>query len=508
MNFLPRVLWLVCLAAASSSATLRHQRRGGVLRSGRCSFARTPCSRRPSTRLRTACATWLLPLLLLTPPAALQAQFQFVTNNGAITITKYTGSGGAVIIPDTTNGLPVTIIGSRAFSGGDDLISVTIPNTVNSIGDYAFADCSSLTSVTIGTNVTSIGDWAFFICYRLTSITIPDSVTSIGGWAFLDCFSLRNVMLGSSVTNIGIDAFGHCTSLTSVTIPRSVAEIGSLAFGSCISLTAITVDSLNSFYSSVAGVLFNKSQTTLMLYPACKDGSYTIPDSVTSIENSAFNYCQSLSSVKFGTNVTSIGYGAFYSCTNLTNVTISDSVIDISDSAFSGCTRLTSATIPKSVASIGNDGFYGCAGLTNVTLGSGVTNIGNDSFWSCTSLSGVLFEGNATSIGSDVFGFDNNATVYYLPGTSGWGATFGGRPALLWNPQVQTSDASFGVRTNRFGFTITGNSRLIIVVEACTSLANPIWSAVGTNTLTGGSSYFSDPQWTNHPARFYRIRSP
>jgi hypothetical protein len=79
---------------------------------------------------------------------------------------------------------------------------------------------------------------------------------------------------------------------------------------------------------------------------------------------------------------------------------------------------------------------------------------------------------------------------------------------VFWNPQVQTGDASFGARTNCFGFTITGSSNLIIVVEACTNLAHPVWSPVGTNTLTGGSSYFSDPQWTNYPSRFYRLRSP
>ena len=103
---------------------------------------------------------------------------------------------------------------------------------------------------------------------------------------------------------------------------------------------------------------------------------------------------------------------------------------------------------------------------------------------------------------------DNNATVYYLPGTTGWASTFGGHPTVLWNPQVQTSGVNFGVRTNGFGFTITGSSNLVIAVEACTNLANALWSAVGTNTLTGGSSYFSDPQWTNYPGRFYRLRSP
>jgi hypothetical protein len=112
-----------------------------------------------------------------------------------------------------------------------------------------------------------------------------------------------------------------------------------------------------------------------------------------------------------------------------------------------------------------------------------------------------------------VFHNDNNVTVYYLPWTTGWGTPFAGRPAVPWNPRAQTNDAGFGVRTNQFGFNITGASNLVIVVEACTDLANPAWSPVGTNTLnifigTNGMSYFSDPAWTNYPGRFYRFRSP
>ena len=96
--------------------------------------------------------------------------------------------------------------------------------------------------------------------------------------------------------------------------------------------------------------------------------------------------------------------------------------------------------------------------------------------------------------------------MYYLAGTSGWGPTFGGCPTVLWNPQVQPG--SLGVGTNRFGFTITGASNLVIVVEASTNLANPAWSPLVMYTLTSGSAYFSDPQWTNYPARFYRLRWP
>jgi len=362
------------------------------------------------TRLRP-----LLLLLLLTLPAVVQAQFNYTTNNGTIIITGYTGPGGAVAIPDTIDGLPVTRIGDSAFQGKTSLTSVSIPNSVTSIGDSAFNYCTSLASVTIGSGVTNIG---FF------------------------------------------------------------------AFSSCTSLSAITVDALNSVYSSVDGVLFNKSQTVLIIFPGDKAGNYTIPNSVTSIGNYAF------------------------AGSSLTSVTIPNNVTSIGDFAFSGCTILTKVRIGNGVTSIGSQAFRSCASLTSVTIPTSVTGIGGFAFASCTSLTGVYFKGNAPSVGPFVFINANNVIVYYLPGTTGWGATFAGRPAVLWNPLVQTGDASFGVRTNRFGFTITGASNLVIVVEASTSLANPAWIPVGTNILTGGSSYFSDAQWTNQPARFYRLRQP
>ena len=89
-----------------------------------------------------------------------------------------------------------------------------------------------------------------------------------------------------------------------------------------------------------------------------------------------------------------------------------------------------------------------------------------------------------------------------------WGADYSGAPTALWTPQVQTSDGSFGVRTNQFGFNINWASGMVVVVEACTTPANPVWSPLQTITLSGDLFYFSDPQWTNYPARFYRLRSP
>jgi hypothetical protein len=177
---------------------------------------------------------------------------------------------------------------------------------------------------------------------------------------------------------------------------------------------------------------------------------------------------------------------------------------------------MASIVLPNSLSSIGDSAFDGCVSLTNITIPDSVTNIGNSTFSGCTRLTGVYFQGNAPNLGADVFDYPGGwwwwvfdpATVYYLPGTTGWGTNFAGLPAALWLPQIQTSDTSLGVRTNQFGFRINWASGMSVVVEASTSLSGGTWIPLQTNALPNGSIYFSDPQWANYPARFYRIRSP
>ena len=126
-----------------------------------------------------------------------------------------------------------------------------------------------------------------------------------------------------------------------------------------------------------------------------------------------------------------------------------------------------------------------------------MTNLADSAFYFCPSLTSVYFEGNAPALGaySYVFFGDEAATIYYLPGTAGWAgfAANTGLTPVLWNPQVQTAGGGFGVRTNQFGFTVSGTPGLVVVLEASTSLANPAWQPLGTNTLNGGSFYFTIP---------------
>jgi hypothetical protein len=154
----------------------------------------------------------------------------------------------------------------------------------------------------------------------------------------------------------------------------------------------------------------------------------------------------------------------------------------------------------------------GCSGLTSVTIPNSVTSIGQYAFENCSSLSSAYFQGNAPKVngGSGSANFmlfyGESGTAYYVPGTRGWGSFFGGWPTVRWyqpQPQILGSSQGFGVRSNRFNFTISWATNIFIIVQATTNLANPVWTPLATNSLVSGTNYFSDPQWTNYPQRYY-----
>ena len=302
------------------------------------------------------------------------------------------------------------------YSYRSSIKTITIEDGVTSIGSYAFRNCSSLTSITIPNGVTSIGSDAFSYCSSLTSINIPDSVTRFGFSAFGHCSSLTNITIQNSVTYISQYAFEDCSSLTSITIPNSVTGIGSGAFYRCSSLTSITVDENNPNYCAIDGNLYNKNATTLIHYAIGKtDTSFTIPDSVTSIDRHAFSYCSSLTSINIPDSVTSIGYRTFSHCSSLTSITIPNSVTSIGDDAFHSCSSLTSITIPDSVTSICQQAFYNCTSLTSITIPDSVTSIGSWAFSNCISLTSITIPDSVTSIGIRAFSNCRSLTSIDIP---------------------------------------------------------------------------------------------
>ena len=180
--------------------------------------------------------------------------------------------------------------------------------------------------------VISVGGNAFYKCNDLTSVTIPNSVTTIGDYAFNNCKGLTSVTIGNSVTEIGNYVFAYCTSLTSLTIPSSVSKIGESTLIVCSALSSIIVDSENKVYDSRDNCNAIIESATNKLIAGCS--TTTIPNTVTSI-----------------------GDAAFEGCTGLTSVTIPNSVSKVGAYAFASCFGISKITIPKTVKVIGSEAF-------------------------------------------------------------------------------------------------------------------------------------------------------
>ena len=342
--------------------------------------------------------------------------FQYQVNgDGTVTIMEYTGNGGDVAVPSMIN----------------------------------------------GRNVTVIDNGAFHECENLTSVTIPYGVTAINGFAFVKCTSLVSVMIPESVTFIGDNVFLECKSLKSITIPSGVSSsLTYQTFTQCDSLESINVDKNNSTYSSDNGALLDKDKKTLIFCPRNKNGTYKIPDTVTSVREYAFCECRNLTSINIPSGITQIEHYAFSKC-GITSIAIPEGVMSIDYDAFEGCWALQNITFPNSLektggnafqdtawynsqpngvvyagkvlykykgsmpnntsiavkngtVAIGDSAFGYCSNLKNITIPDGVKYIGTSAFDGCTGLTQITLPNSVTEIGTSAF-WNTGLTSINLP---------------------------------------------------------------------------------------------
>ena len=433
----------------------------------------------------------------------------------------------------------VTSIGNSAFYGCSNLATVTISENsqLTTIGVSAFEECSSLTSIYIPSSVTTIGTSAFSNCSKLTTVTIGENsqLTSIGYYAFIECSSLTSIYIPDSVTTIGDSAFYNCNSVTSIYIPSSVTTLGDSAFYGCSNLTIYCeASSLPSgwdsswnpsnrpvIWNSYGGIHGNLNGLDYIAYQDKEENSYiaitgyngsnsdvvipkyiemngenipvkeiandtfkdyteitsvTIPDSVTTIGDSAFYNCNSVTSIYIPSSVTTLGDSAFYGCSNLTIYCEASSLPSGWDSSWNPSNRPviwnsyggihgnlngldyiayqdkeensyiaitgyngsnSDVVIPKyiemngeniPVKEIANDTFKDYTEITSVTIPDSVTTIGDSAFYNCNSVTSIYIPSSVTTLGDSAFYGCSNLTIYCEASSrpSGWDSS--------WNP--------------------------------------------------------------------------
>lgn len=348
-------------------------------------------------------------------------------------------------VKSVTFGEGITSVGAYAFynqSGYryNKMTTVNLSSTIDVIDEYAFRGCKAITTVSSMSGVQSIGSYAFRSCTGLTVIDLGDSITQLGNGSFSLCSSLESISFPSSLKTIGAAAFEGCSSITELTIPSTVTTLGNSAFADC---------------SGITDILFSASSITSEIYGAfvgagAPSGMSVVFDSnITTIPIGLFDSCTNLTSVTLGSGVKTIRERAFYA-TSLTDFNITPAVTSVDGSAFAYCNNLTAFTVDSSnttfavgtkgellnyaktilyrypsgrtettyaavaaIKTIATGAFWGDDDLESVTSVY-VTSIEAEAFQECTNLSKIVF-GRATSVGVYAFADCNKLSTITAP---------------------------------------------------------------------------------------------
>lgn len=201
-------------------------------------------------------------------------------------------------------------------------------------------------------------------------------ITDINKLMFYNAPNLKRIFIPNTVVNIQEQAFERCYDLTYVNIPNSIQTIKDNAFSDCRNLT-LDIDTFPNSLTEIGQWTFHKCEKL--------QSKIVIPDSVTSIGNSAFASCKSIEKVVISNNMNKIASDVFYGCSKLTDVVISDSITEIGVRAFSW-TNVNNIIIPNNVEKIGINTFLGCENLESITISDSVEIINNPIFDRCKKL--------------------------------------------------------------------------------------------------------------------------
>ena len=403
------------------------------------------------------------------------------------TITSYSGTATSLTIPLKLDGYDVVAIGDNAFKKQTGLRTIIMQDNILTIGNSAFESCSGLRNITLSESLTSIGDSAFRYCSGLKTIVVPDSVTTIGKYAFANT-GLVSMILSKNLEFLGERVLAYAEDLTSLTIPKTLTGVGSW-----YSSTGALTD------SHLTELIFEEGTTAILTNMATGAGylaSVTIPDSVTSIGDYAFQRCGSLKSIHIPDSVTHIGDYAFAD-TGLTSLTLPNRLEFLGERFLKNAANLTSLTIPKSLTGAGS--YYDSAGpltdshltelifeegttaiLKNMATGAGhlvtvtipdtVTSINSYAFDRCYSLKNINIPDTVTAIGDYAFRDCSSLEAITIP-----------------NSVTHIGDWAFA----RSGLTsLTLPNRLEFLGERFLSDAADLTSLTIPKSLTGIGSYY------------------
>ena len=303
-----------------------------------------------------------------------------ILDDGTVEIRSYTGHRRFITVPEKIEGRIVSSIGDFAFANQSRLREVTLPSGLNNIGRYAFQNCSNLVTMHIPAGVKNVGESAFESNVRLYTLS----------------FDANSVLEA-----IGSYAFASCGSLERIELPATLKSIDGSAFFGTTALTAINVRNGNASFTSIDGVLFDITASTLVAYPAAHGTTYTVPASTVNIADLAFPMAR-IKSIDLGQAQTIGGSAFIYSA--LETLVIPDSVISMGGAAFASNSSLASLVIGRGLDSISGDCFNSCISLNTVFVPNNIVVIDASAF-AGSGLRAVVFESGSklTAIGGSAF---------------------------------------------------------------------------------------------------------